>query len=483
MRFARLLARIAPWILVAFQVWLVDRLLKQHGCNLLSEAELRDHLARVERTITAIEGQNAPEPRSSNTTSSPTTNMALYAPYQRMQDEAIRSTPPYPAEQFGGAGIVMLAGGPRYYTNAWVCLTMLRRVLGCRLPIQVWYRGPDEMSPQMIDMLHPFDVECIDALEVRRGYPTRTFGGWELKSYAILHCPFKDVIWLDADNVPLIDPSILLSRPEYQATGAIFWPDLGSIGRESAIWEICRVPYRDEPAFETGQIVVDKERCWNALQLTRHLNEWSDFYYGHIHGDKETFHMAWRMLNQPYSMPVQRPRWVTGLISPGDTNFADLLYQHDFEGQVIFQHRTGAKWTAWGENLHVPGFSYEDVCLEALRELREQWDGRIDLTSAVADVTGSEAEIIRTRSFLYRRVGTDQRVLTLLPDGRIEDGASQHEQTWHIEEQRDRDILVLEGYAGVTCTLTRSEDGMWRGRWLHYEQMPVELIPLGCYHK
>src|SRR5205823_5140485 len=163
-----------------------------------------------------------------------------------------------------------------------------------------------------------------------------------------------------------IDPASLLSSAEYGATGAIFWPDLHSLGREHPIWEICRVPYRHEPEFETGQIVVDKERCWPALHLTLHLNEQSEFYYRYVQGDKETFHLAWRMLGQPFGMPSIRPTWVVGSISPGDTNFADVLQQHDFHGRIIFQHRTGAKWTAWGRNLQVPGFEHEAVCLEAL---------------------------------------------------------------------------------------------------------------------
>ena len=41
---------------------------------------------------------------------------------------------------------------------------------------------------------------------------------------------------------------------------AIFWPDFGRLGPERPIWQICEVPYRDEPEFETGQVVVDKRR-------------------------------------------------------------------------------------------------------------------------------------------------------------------------------------------------------------------------------
>ena len=64
---------------------------------------------------------------------------------------------------------------------------------------------------------------------------------------------FKEVIYLDADNVPLIDPANLLECSEYRATGAIFRPTLRSLGRENPIWEICRVPYRDEPEFGPGR--------------------------------------------------------------------------------------------------------------------------------------------------------------------------------------------------------------------------------------
>src|SRR3979411_951574 len=84
-----------------------------------------------------------------------------YAEYQFRQDEALRTVPPYPAGLFGGAGIVIVAGGTRYFTCAWVCLAMLRRVLSCMLPIEVWYLGPDEMSPHMKKLLERFDVECV----------------------------------------------------------------------------------------------------------------------------------------------------------------------------------------------------------------------------------------------------------------------------------------------------------------------------------
>ncbi len=477
MRWARSLACLLPWGLVAGQGWLISSLVKRYGQALLERDRLQGRLAVVMRATGDTADEVAYRPARAEARRLAVTTQQVG--YQQLQDEAIRTAPPYPARQFGGAGIVIVAGGPRYYTNAWVGLTMLRRVLGCRLPIQLWYLGPTEMSPRMIELLRPFDVECVDALQVHRRHPMRALGGWECKPYAILHSPFKEVIFLDADNVPLIDPAALLTRAEYRATGAIFWPDFTTLGRHHPIWEICRAPYRDEPEFESGQIVVDKERCWAALHLALHLNEQSEFYYKYVYGDKETFHMAWRMLDQPYSMPSTRPAWGFGSTSRGNPGYAEISLQHDFDGRAIFQHRTGAKWTAWGENFRLPGFEHHDVCLEALRELRRQWDGTVEVSPRAVSSTALEADLIRSRYFLYRRVGSDERALELLPGGRIGDGRGPWERAWRLEEQPGGPALVIQGYDSVTCRLARSPDGHWSGSWLHSERLPVELIPLG----
>ena len=110
------------------------------------------------------------------------------------------------------------------------------------------------------------------------------------------------VLLLDADNFAAVDPQYLFDTPEYRETGAIFWPDIGRIVRASPAWSVFGVPYRDEPEFETGQILVDKAKCWKALCLTKYYNDYSDFYYQYVYGDKETFHFAFHRVGQPYAM-------------------------------------------------------------------------------------------------------------------------------------------------------------------------------------
>ena len=262
---------------------------------------------------------------------------------------------------FGGRGIVICAGGEKYFTCAWVCIRMLRH-LGCGLPIQLWYLGPGELSARMKDLVHPLQVECVDALKVRRLHPARILHGWELKPYAILHSRFEQILLLDADNVPVRNPEYLFDAPGFHATGAVFWPDYGRCKKADPIWRSCGIMKPKEPEFESGQILVDKRRCWNALSLAMWFNEHSDFYYRYLHGDKDTFCLGFRMLGMAYSL-IEKPV----------ASLDGIMCQHDFQGRLVFQHRNSHKWSLNKPNKSIPGFLYEHQCKGFLSELRKIW--------------------------------------------------------------------------------------------------------------
>ncbi len=267
--------------------------------------------------------------------------------------------PDEPSQAFDGRGIVIAAGGPVYLPCAWVCVRMLRH-FGCALPIEIWHLGPDEMPGPVRRMLEPLGVRTVDAVEVRRDHPARRIDGWSLKPYAIMHSRFREVLMLDADNVPIVDPTILFDTPEFRKRGAIFWPDYQRLAPHRSIWRVTGVPYRDEPEFESGEIVVDKDRCWRELSLAMWMNEFNDFFYRHMYGDKETFHMAWRKLRRPYAM-TRHP-----LVS-----LSKVMCQHGFDGRRIFQHRNFAKFSLTGPNRRIGGFLHEERCFGYLRELAE----------------------------------------------------------------------------------------------------------------
>jgi hypothetical protein len=219
-------------------------------------------------------------------------------------------------------------------------------------------------------------------------------GGWELKPYAVLHSRFREVLQLDADNVPVRDPAFLFDRPEFRDTGTLFWPDIVRLSQGNEIWPISGLDYRDTPSVESGQMILDKSRCWRALSLAYWINQHSNVFYQFLHGDKDTYLIAWLMLTQPYHLMRHRPKLLEA-----------TLCQRDPEGAVLFQHRNGAKWILDGNNPRIDGFRLERECRVLLAELATLWDGRLFNPPPRSDEARRlEGDLLRSREFRVVRV-------------------------------------------------------------------------------
>lgn len=394
--------------------------------------------------------------------------------HRAMLEAALEDTPAFPAERFDGRGIVLCAGGDVYFPCAWVCIRMLRRA-GCTLPVELWYRGRREMTPRMIALLEPYGVTCIDAYEVARRQPYRRLDGWEMKPFAIAWSRFAEVLYLDADNVPLRNPEFLFETDAYRGAGAVFWPDRYSgpgtgfewLRREA--WELCGVPYRLEPEIEAGQLVIDKRRCWPALTMTLHLNAHSDFYYAYFYGDKDTFHLAWRRIGTPYALVPFPPRTLGA---------SAAIVQHDFEGRPLFQHRNGQKWSLAQPARPVPGFEHEAECFAFIEELQALWQPPARVLPG--EFSGSEMQVYRelcaTRVFAYAHEWHPARRIELRPDFSVGDGRARMEVAWMVEDDQDGEpLLSIRNANAPTCFLRREDGGTWRGRWLVYDRGRVTL--------
>jgi Mannosyltransferase putative len=337
------------------------------------------------------------------------------------------------------------------------------------LPIEVWHLGPEEMGPPMRGLLEELGAQPVDAFEVAKRHQVERLGGWELKPYALMHSRFREVLLLDADNIPLRDPEFLFDRSEFRDTGALFWPDIVRLSPDNAIWAVSGLTYRDTPSFESGQIVLDKSRCWQALSLAHWLNQHSDTFYNFLHGDKDTFLIAWLMLAQPYYLIRHRPKLLEA-----------TMCQRDPDGVILFQHRNNAKWILHGDNPRIEGFRLERECRTLLEELATLWDGRVFNPPSRSDEARQlEADLIDNRQFCFVRVSSDERRVELLPDHRIRP-AGRHEQYWHVADGPDGPELRIEANGLRGCALQRSKDGTWRGRSLQAPGMPIELVPVGA---
>lgn len=394
----------------------------------------------------------------------------------------------YPKDKFFGRGIVIAGGAaPRphkgldhgYFPCVWVCVNKIR-ALGCNLPIQVWHLGPEEMDPYLSRLLARLDVETVDARNVELKHPARILAGWELKPYSVLWSDFQEVLFIDADNHALYDPTVLFDDPHYQHFGSMFWPDYDSWILTPGVWKVFGMPDRREPAFESGMFIINKIRCWRELLLAMWYAEHSDFVFKHVYGDKEVFHLGWRYHGSNYAMPDKKPGWICG----------HTILQHDNDGKPVFAHRVQDKWKLWGGNNHCSELPDEDIHHEMANELRLVWDGKLWHNNKP---TNEEALVIRQivgRKFLYRRLPTgsfsgDERQLEFLGNGEIGHGRAGLEQRWsahvvrHPITGQDVVAVAIASGSGLTALLYPSDDGCYRGRWVDHERCDVDLVPTG----
>jgi len=267
-------------------------------------------------------------------------------------DAFLASIPECPADRFHGRGIVIAGGGEKFLASLYVTIRAIRHV-GCLLPIQVWYLGRNDEMPSVWQALQAaFDVECIDADEVRSEFPAQKLNGWELKVFATLHCPFEEVLFLDADCYPCRNPDFLLDVADYVEHGAIFWPDMATVDTRLK-WPAFGVVDPKRPgSVESGQFVINKKKCWTPLNLTWFYNDHSDYYYRYCYGDKHTFEVAWARCEQPFVMWTPRAVW------------DKVAYVHAGpDGEPLFVHRCADKfrfeWHDYVTNQNYPGVTFQ----------------------------------------------------------------------------------------------------------------------------
>ncbi|MBX9775208.1 MAG: alpha-1,3-mannosyltransferase family protein [Xanthobacteraceae bacterium] len=372
----------------------------------------------------------------------------------------------YPADRFAGRGIVVCAGGPRYFTCAWVLIWMLRRVHRVALPIQVWHLGRCEMSEEMQMLLEENDVEVVNAETIIAQHPARIAGGWPLKPYAIQHSRFREVLYLDADTVPLVDPLRAFDWPLYGDSGALMWPDIVNLKASNPIWARLGLVPRDHTSVEACALLFDKQRAWRLLDLAVLLNEHVEEIYSALYGDKDTFLVAALLLGDTPALMPHRP-----FVSDQD------LVQRDPGGAPFLQHRTGSKWTLGDNNRPLVDKELMADCQRAIEDLRRRWSGVVfNPPTRSARARDEEARLMAFRCFRYEPAGSGARTMELLAGGRIGEGRGVFEQHWAVIDRAGTLVLQFYSSTRLTVELTQDGDGSWRGRCVTAAGFDVRLI-------
>lgn len=365
-----------------------------------------------------------------------------------------------------GRGIVTAFGGQRAFTCGYVLLRLLREELGCSLPIEVWHFGEGELTPTMRHLLAPLDVTLVDARGVLDAHPADIHDGWQLKPYAILHSRFEEVVFLDADQVPVGDPAAVFEWDAYAKSGAVFWPDIVDFRSENGIWDLLGLEARSDASFETGQIVVDKRRHWKSLALAVALNERSEIVYQHIYGDKDTFLMAWLLDGADYAFVPHRPYQTER-----------CLVQRDFKGDPVFQHRTNAKWIYAGRQVQFAGEVHHDACLRYLADLEMGWNGELFYPPDRSErAIAAELALSAQGAFCVVIVGDRREKWEFLYPNEFGEGRSFNRRNWFVEERDTELVLQIISHGQVSYEFTAIDALQWQGFTMEKPGESVMLI-------
>ncbi|WP_342152839.1 hypothetical protein [Methylorubrum sp. SB2] len=369
---------------------------------------------------------------------------------------------PYQQSRFRRDGIVVCAGGASVFTNAYVLIRLLRTVLRCALPIEVWHIGAGEMSARMKWLLRDLSAEPVDAEAVMIAQGVQIKDGWQLKSFALAHSSFARVLLLDADIVPERDPAELFAWPEFEAAGAVLWPDICSISAENQIWAACGLPPRTTRAVESGQVLIDKSRAWDALQIIVFLNTRREHYYRIVYGDKDLFLMGFFITGQSYHLVPHLPY----------TDQPWCLFQRDFAGERLFQHRCGAKWRYRDPQMAVPGFRFQEACEVALATLRRTWSGRVfNAPVRSPEAQKEEARLSAVGSVELMTPGQAPVALDLLQGGDIFDDCTSGLVHWYCIGSNPVTLVLIDRFQN--STRFESAGG---GRWAEEHASASVLI-------
>jgi hypothetical protein len=294
----------------------------------------------------------------------------------------------------GTRGIITCAGTRQQMANAFVTFSMLRSY-NCTLPLGIMHWGQKELDSTSRKAFQKYlpDVKFYD---ISKLYPKQHASilddvlapnglfGFAIKAAALYTAPYREVLLVDADSLPLQDPSDLFSEPGFLNHGNMWWPDISE--EEPGVWKLLNMsesalnpwfehefggngppllastPTRTRQV-ESGQILINRDIHWEALEWILFLNSHGGVVYQqpNMWGDKDTFRAAFALTQDKSHDFFQVPHAVGwGIIDYGSESknnprykFGGAVQFHPSTGSPLFHHRT-----AWSK---LPGDAYPDA--------------------------------------------------------------------------------------------------------------------------
>ena len=227
------------------------------------------------------------------------------------------------------------------------------------------------------------DVTFTDIRTVKGVPPGYELQGFQIKLFTIMFNQFEEFLFLDTDNMPVVDPAIIFESKLYKRTGALFWPDFCSyitvMPSAYALFDAPLPPkfpnvspdrrhlwlnHRCMPQIPTeiqaGDILMNKKTVWKGLWFTFFMNMHLSFFKTVIWEDKMTYPFAFNYTSTPFAItPI--PFYAVGRAAGpvGEQLFCMNTFgqRHPESGKLLWLHRYLQKfqdavtYLRYGENI------------------------------------------------------------------------------------------------------------------------------------
>jgi alpha 1,2-mannosyltransferase len=249
----------------------------------------------------------------------------------------------------GTRGIVTVGGG-NYTTSILVTLRMLRK-RQCNLPMEVFIPSNEPYDTFFCDRaMAELNAKCIHLPT----FDNIHISAFQFKIIALIFSSFENALFLDSDNIPIIDPTELFSSKAYRSTGYVTWPDFWGSTASPIFY---RLIGKDIPSLlahastESGEILINRRKHARTLLLNAYYNIFGPHFYFPLlaqgspggGGDKETWVAAAQALDAPY----YQVREMNKVITKGDyLNMGDdiAMVQYDLNTDYAAERRSHATY-------------------------------------------------------------------------------------------------------------------------------------------
>jgi hypothetical protein len=213
-------------------------------------------------------------------------------------DAAAREANRAKAPAMQGRGIILLVDADEEWLDALGCVRSIR-AHGCELPIQCWHRTAPEH--QVSSILRTLGATLFNS--ARRGGAPAPLTRAELRLHALRHVAWREVLVLTPNTFLLNNPDKLFQRLSAADSGAVVFRERPNQAR-AGVWKLCGLEVPSITA-SSSPLIIDRARCWGALQLWQWILGHMYFFNGYLDGEGGVAQFAFARMGLP--LKLSRP--------------------------------------------------------------------------------------------------------------------------------------------------------------------------------